>query len=201
MITFSIQTLALKCAYTLKVFGVKASLEEQESLMEIALMNNDLEAIEHFLDDGSRETIGNFLLKATKTGSPAAVRIILDKMEAVGCLSELSKVTNNLGNTVLHEAAVSRSQHSEKVMEMLIKKEPGLLEIENKDGRTPLHVAAYGMYAILHCNNHKSRNLGQSKFKWNPNTKNNIYMTFTNYVERSISRFMYVNQVIMQMLN
>ena len=145
VITFSIKTLALKCAYTLKVFGVKASLEEQESLMGIALMNDDLEAIEHFLDDGSRETIGNFLLKAAKTGSPAAVRIILDKMEVVGCLSELSKVTNNLGNTALHEAAVSRSQHSEEVMKMLIKKEPGLLEIENKDGRTPLHVAAYGM--------------------------------------------------------
>ena len=141
--TFSIKKLALKCAYTLQVFGVKASMEEQESLMGIALRNNDLEAIKQFIDDGNRETIGNFLIKAAKTGSPEAVRIILDQMESVGC-SELTKVTNNLGNTALHEAAGSRSKHSEGVMELLIMKDSGLLESENQDGRTPLHLAAYG---------------------------------------------------------
>ena len=111
--------------------------------MGIALRNNDLEAIKQFIDDGNRETIGNFLIKAAKTGSPEAVRIILDKMESVGC-SELTKVTNNLGNTALHEAAGSRSKHSEGVMELLIMKDSGLLESENQDGRTPLHLAAYG---------------------------------------------------------
>ena len=128
--------------------------------MEIALMNDDLEAIERFLDDGSRETIGNFLLKAAKIGSPESVRTILDKIEAVGCLSELSKVTNNLGSTALHEAAVSRSKHAEEIMEQLIMKEPGLLEIENMDGRTPLHVAAYGN------NYHKSCHFGQLKLNY-----------------------------------
>ena len=141
--TFSIKKLALKCAYTLQVFGVKASMEEQESLMGIALRNDDLEAINQFIDDGNRETISNFLLKAAKTGSSEAVRIILHKMESVGC-SELTKVTNNLGNTALHEAAGSRSKHSEDVMELLIMKDSGLLESKNEDGRTPLHLAAYG---------------------------------------------------------
>ena len=116
--------------------------------MEIALMNNDLEAIEQFIDDGNRETIGNFLLKAAKTGSPEAVKVILDKMKSVGC-SELTKVTNNLGNTALHEAAGSRSKHSEDIMDLLIMNDSGLLEIENEDRRTPLHLAAYGI-------NHKS---------------------------------------------
>ena len=176
--TFSIKTLALKCAYTLKVFGVKASMEEQDSLMGIALMNDDLEAIEQWLDDGSRGTIWNFLLKAAKMGSPGAVRIILDKMEAVGCLSELTKVTNNLGSTALHEAAVSRSKHSEEIMEQLITKEPGLLEIENMDGRTPLHLAAYGR-------NYKSRNFWQLNLNY-------IQLHTRHYMERSISKLLYV---------
>ena len=148
--TFSIKKLALKCAYTLQVFGVKASMEEQESLMEIALMNNDLEAIEQFIDDGNRETIGNFLLKAAKTGSPEAVKVILDKMKSIGC-SGLIKVTNNLGNTALHEAAGSRSKHSEDVMDLLIMNDSGLLEIENEDGQTPLHLAAYGINHKVSC--------------------------------------------------
>ena len=144
--SFSIKRLALKCAHTLQVFGVKASLEEQKSLMGIALLNNDLKVIKKLLEDGNKETTGNFLLQAANVGSPEAVKIILDKLEAVSISVNLSRVINSLGNTALHEAAISSSKYSEDIMELLILKEFRLLEIENDDWRTPLHMAAYGNY-------------------------------------------------------
>ena len=93
-----------------------------------------------------QETFGSFFLKAAHIGSPKSVDIILNKIEGHHIYSNLTKVTNNQGNTALHEAAISASKYCEDNIDLLISKEPQLLEIENKDLRTPLHLAAHGNY-------------------------------------------------------
>ena len=45
-------------------------------------------------------------------------------------------------------AARSQSQRSEEVFNLLLSKEPQLLETENEQMRTPLHVAAYCKHQI-----------------------------------------------------
>ena len=98
--------------------------------------------ISEYDENGKRETIGFFLLKAANIGSPNSVQTIMDQ---IGNSTKLAKLTNKLGNTALHEAAISDSKYSEDIMALLISKESQLLEIENEDLRTPLHLAAYGI--------------------------------------------------------
>ena len=101
--------------------------------------------ISEYDENGKRETIGFFLLKAANIGSPNSVQTIMDQIDEVGNSTKLAKFTNKLGNTALHEAAISDSKYSEDIMALLISKESQLLEIENEDLRTPLHLAAYGI--------------------------------------------------------
>ena len=56
---------------------------------------------------------------------------------------DLTSITESGGDTVLHVAARSQSTRSEEVINILLSKEPRLLENENEQMRTPLHVAAY----------------------------------------------------------
>ena len=95
-------------------------------------------------ENRNQETFGSFILMAANIGSPESVNIILNEMERFGISSNLTKVTNRQGNTSFHEAAISGSKYSEDIMELLISLESQLLEIENEDLRTPLHLAAYG---------------------------------------------------------
>lgn len=97
-------------------------------------------------ENGKRKTIGFFLLKAANIGSPNSVQTIIHEIDQLGSCTKLSKFTNKLGNTALHEAAISGSNFSEDIMDLLISKESQLLEIENEDLRTPLHLAAHGMF-------------------------------------------------------
>ena len=94
-------------------------------------------------ENRNQETFGSFILMAANIGSPESVNIILNEMERFG-ISNLTKVTNRQGNTSFHEAAISGSKYSEDIMELLISLESQLLEIENEDLRTPLHLAAHG---------------------------------------------------------
>ena len=94
-------------------------------------------------ENRNQETFGSFILMAANIGSPGSVNIILNEMERFG-ISNLTKVTNRQGNTSFHEAAISGSKYSEDIMELLISLESQLLETENEDLRTPLHLAAHG---------------------------------------------------------
>ena len=96
-----------------------------------------------------QETLESLLLKAANIGSPESVCIILTELEGFDIYAKLTKVTNNQGNTALHEAAISASKYFEDNIDLLISKEPQLLEKENKDLRTPLHLAAHGNYYDL----------------------------------------------------
>ena len=101
--------------------------------------------ISEYDENGKREAIGFFLLKAAKIGSPSSVQTIMHQIDELGNSTKLATFTNKLGNTALHEAAISGSKFSEDIMALLISKESQLLEIENEDLRTPLHLAAYGI--------------------------------------------------------
>ena len=103
--------------------------------------------ISEYDENGKRETIGFFLLKAANIGSPNSVQTIMHQIDKLGNgnFTKLAKFTNKLGNTALHEAAISGSKFSEDIMALLISKESQLLEIENENLRTPLHLAAYGI--------------------------------------------------------
>ena len=101
--------------------------------------------ISEYDENGKREIIGFFLLKAAYIGSPSSVQTIMHQIDELGNSNNLAKFTNKLGNTALHEAAISGSKFSEDIMALLISKESQLLEIENEDLRTPLHLAAYGI--------------------------------------------------------
>ena len=102
--------------------------------------------ISEYDDNGKRETIGLFLLKAANIGSPNSVQTIIHEIDELGSCTKLAKFTNKLGNTALHEAAISGSKFCEDIMDLLISKESQLLEIENEDLRTPLHLAAHGTF-------------------------------------------------------
>ena len=80
--------------------------------------------------------------------SADAVETILGILEARLKSLNLSTITNDQGDSLLHVAARSSSPSSESVMTLLIERELKLLELENKDKRTPLHVAAYGKLII-----------------------------------------------------
>ena len=88
-------------------------------------------------------------LRAANIGSPNSVQSIMDQIDELGNSTKLAKFTNKFGNTALHEVAISGSKCSEDIMALLISKESQLLEIENEDLRTPLHLAAYLKFDIL----------------------------------------------------
>ena len=83
-----------------------------------------------------------YILQAAKRGSGNSVIFIIDKLEAAFKV-DLTSITESGGDTVLHVAARSHSRRSEEVINTLLSKEPHLLEKENEQMRTPLHVAAY----------------------------------------------------------
>ena len=118
-------------------------------VVEAIIRSDKCELLKRFIseydENGKRETIGFFLLKVGNIGSPNSVQTIMDQIDELGNSTKLAKFTNKLGNTALHEAAISGSKCSEDIMALLISKESQLLEIENEDLRTPLHLAAYGI--------------------------------------------------------
>ena len=87
------------------------------------------------------------IFQATKRGSGNSVIFIIDKMEADFKI-DLTSITEIGGDTVLHVAARSHSRRSEEVINILLSKEPRLLETENEQMRTPLHEAAYCKHQI-----------------------------------------------------
>ena len=118
-------------------------------VVEAIIKSDKCELLKRFIseydENGKRETIGFFLLKAANIGSTNSVQTIIHEIEKLDNSTKMAKFTNKLGNTALHEAAISDSKFSEDIMALLISKESQLLEIENKDLRTPLHLAAYGI--------------------------------------------------------
>ena len=121
-------------------------------VVEAIIKSDKTELLKRFIseydENGKRETIGFFLLKAANIGTPKSVQIIIDEIDELGSFTKLSKFTNKLGNTALHEAAISGSKFCEEIMDLLISKESQLLEIENEDLRTPLHLAAHGVFQL-----------------------------------------------------
>ena len=87
------------------------------------------------------------LFQAAEKGSANSVIFIIDKLEAAFKI-DLTTITESGGDTVLHVAARSHSRRSEEVINLLLSKEPRLLETENEQMRTPLHVAAYCKHQI-----------------------------------------------------
>ena len=83
-----------------------------------------------------------FTLQTAERGSANSVIFIINKLEADFKI-DLTSITESGGDTVLHVAARSHSRRSEEVINLLLSKEPRLLETENEQMRTPLHVAAY----------------------------------------------------------
>ena len=81
--------------------------------------------------------------QAAELGSADSVKLILDKLETTCKIVDLTSMSESGGDTVLHVAARSHSRRSEEVINTLLSKEPHLLEKENEQMRTPLHVAAY----------------------------------------------------------
>ena len=77
-------------------------------------------------------------------GSKDAVAMIMNKIGD----SDLSSIINIDGDTLLHTAAAS-SSNKKDAMEFLLSLDPDLLETENREQRTPLHVAAYGNIFIF----------------------------------------------------
>ena len=63
VMNFSIKGLALRCATTLVQVGVRASKEECHEIMRIAFINDDLEAMECFLDNEDNNTLTKYLFK------------------------------------------------------------------------------------------------------------------------------------------
>ena len=125
-------------------------------VVEAILKSDKTELLKRFIseydENGKRKTIGFFLLKAANIGSPNSVLTIIHEIDKLENGTKLAKFTNKLGNTALHEAAISGSKCSEDIMELLITKEFQLLEIENEDLRTPLHLAAHGIHTLLSIN-------------------------------------------------
>ena len=80
-----------------------------------------------------------YITQAVEVGSRNAVVMIMNKIGD----SDLSSIINNDGDTLLHTAAAS-SSNKKDAMEFLLSLDPDLLETENREQRTPLHVAAYG---------------------------------------------------------
>ena len=122
-------------------------------VVEAILKSDKTELLKRFIseydENGKGETIGFFLLKAANIGSLNLVQTIIHEIDKLDNGTKLAKFTNKLGNTALHEAAISGSKFSEDIMELLITKEFKLLEFENEDLRTPLHLAAHGIYTLL----------------------------------------------------
>ena len=122
-------------------------------VVEAIIRSEKTELLKRFVseydENGKTETIGLFLLKAANIGSLNLVQTIIHEIDKLNNDTKLAKFTNKLGNTALHEAAISGSKFSEDIMELLITKEFQLLEFENEDLRTPLHLAAHGIYTLL----------------------------------------------------
>ena len=115
-------------------------------VVEAIITSDKSDLLKRFISEYDENgTIGFFLLKAAYMGSPSSVQTIMHQIDELGNSTNLAKFTNKLGNTALHEAAISGSKFSEDIMALLISKESQLLEIENEDLRTPLHLAAYGI--------------------------------------------------------
>ena len=85
--------------------------------------------------------------QAAERGSANSVIFIIEKLKAAFQI-DLTTITESGGDTVLHVAARSHSKWSEEVINVLLAKEPHLLEIENEQMRTPLHMAAYCKHLI-----------------------------------------------------
>ena len=81
--------------------------------------------------------------QAAERGSANSIIFIIDKLEEDAFKIDLTSIIENGGDTVLHVAARSHSRRSEEVINLLLSKEPRLLENKNEQMRTPLHVAAY----------------------------------------------------------
>ena len=81
--------------------------------------------------------------QAAERGSANSVIFIIDKLEEAAFKIDLTSLTESGGDTVLHVAARSHSRRSEEVINLLLSKDHRLLETENEQMRTPLHVAAY----------------------------------------------------------
>ena len=105
-------------------------------VVEAIITSNKSDLLKRFIseydENGKRETIGFFLLKAANIGSTNSVQTIIHEIEKLDNSTKMAKFTNKLGNTALHEAAISGSKFSEDIMDLLITKEFQLLEIENE---------------------------------------------------------------------
>ena len=63
VMSFSLQHLALNCASILQQIGIKASNEQSNKLLDIALETDDLEAFDQFLQNDDKEELKRVLFK------------------------------------------------------------------------------------------------------------------------------------------
>ena len=64
-ISFSIRGLALRSAIALIKVGVRASQEECAKIMRIAFVNDDIEAMDHFLQDADKNRLTKYLFEVS----------------------------------------------------------------------------------------------------------------------------------------
>ena len=109
-----------------------------------ALTSDNVETIEACIQNtGDLEQL---LQAAAECGGLTAARLILERTEGTEKLREAGQGEDEdtVGATALHLAARSSSASSPAMLELLLAQRPHLLETRNKEGRTPLHEAAFG---------------------------------------------------------
>ena len=109
-----------------------------------ALTSDNVERIEACIrGTGDLEQL---LGAAAECGGLTAARLILERTAGTGKPREAGQGEDEdtVRATALHLAARSSSASSPAMLELLLAHRPHLLETRNKEGRTPLHEAAFG---------------------------------------------------------
>ena len=129
--------------------GVVAGAGDQwecDTAIREALTSDNVETIEACIQNtGDLEQL---LRAAAECGGLTAARLILERTAGTEKAREAGQGededTVGATSTALHLAARSSSASSPAMLELLLAHRPHLLETRNKEGRTPLHEAAFG---------------------------------------------------------
>lgn len=116
----------------------------KKSKMRYAIEHNNLHEMSSLLERGVDPNMADdygstFLHYAVNLGNYDAARLLVERGARVG-------TEGTYNGTILHLAAIRGSL---EIARMLIEKEPALVHAKNRQGNTPLHVAAKQGYADI----------------------------------------------------
>jgi len=136
---YAIDHSSLKCVRVFLDMGIKIS-ESKDSLMKKAIEKGDTSFLEYLMENDPK------VVRETEfSDGKHALHIAAEfaKVDIVKVLLGGNKVdqVDELGNTPLHLSAASGYEGSEECMRILINHGANI-EARNKDGLTPLHIAA-----------------------------------------------------------